>query len=265
MLANYHTHTTFCDGQNSVEENVISAIEQGLSAIGISSHAHIPFSTWSMKETDKYIEEVKRVKEKYKNKIQVYLGTEEDCVLEVNRNDYDYIIGSCHYVVKNGKYYPIDHSPETLEKCVEVFDNDPLAFSNSYYERVVSYLSRRKPDLIGHFDLITKFDEKYNDYFLKNQKYWEIAEKYTLEALKSQSIFEVNTGMITRGYRTTPCPHDRLLYLIKKNGGNVCISADAHKVENLCGKFIETKKLLKDIGFTFTYVLFDNEWKKDYL
>ena len=28
MLSNYHTHTTFCDGKNTAEEVVLSAIEK---------------------------------------------------------------------------------------------------------------------------------------------------------------------------------------------------------------------------------------------
>jgi len=265
MLANYHTHTTFCDGKFSIEENILSAIEQGLSAIGFSGHGYGKHCTYGMKNTSEYIAEIKRLREIYKDKIQIYVGVEEDSDHILNRSDYEYIIGSCHFIKPNQNYYPIDSSIDTFNKCVEVFNGDTLALAEHYYQRFVSYIIKRKPDLIGHFDLITKFDEKHTDYYLTNEKYWKIAEKYTLEALKCQSIFEVNTGMISRGYRTSPCPHDRLLHLIKKNGGNVCLSADAHEIKNLCGHFEETKKLLKDIGFQYAYVLYDNEWKKDYL
>ena len=49
----------------------------------------------------------KEQKEKYKNKIEVYAGVEEDSYCYVNRNDFDYILGSSHYLVKDNQYMPI--------------------------------------------------------------------------------------------------------------------------------------------------------------
>ena len=43
LIANYHTHTTFCDGQNTAEEVVLSAIDKGFSSIGFSGHGTTPF------------------------------------------------------------------------------------------------------------------------------------------------------------------------------------------------------------------------------
>ena len=79
MLANFHTHSTFCDGKNSIEEVVLSAIEKDFDVIGFSGHGYTDFDlTYCMKDVDGYISEVSRIKEKYKNKIEVYLGVEED-------------------------------------------------------------------------------------------------------------------------------------------------------------------------------------------
>ena len=74
-----HTHSSFCDGRNTVEEMVVSAIEQGFEVIGFSGHSYIPGEDyWTMKEkgTDDYKAEVKRVREKYGDKIEILLGLE---------------------------------------------------------------------------------------------------------------------------------------------------------------------------------------------
>ena len=42
MKANYHTHTTWCDGKDSPEAVVLAAIGKGFAAIGFSSHAMLP-------------------------------------------------------------------------------------------------------------------------------------------------------------------------------------------------------------------------------
>ena len=42
MKTNYHTHTIWCDGKNTVEEMILSAMEKGFDAIGFSSHSTYP-------------------------------------------------------------------------------------------------------------------------------------------------------------------------------------------------------------------------------
>ena len=45
LRANAHTHTTFCDGKNSVEEMTLAAIERGFVALGFSMHGWTPYET----------------------------------------------------------------------------------------------------------------------------------------------------------------------------------------------------------------------------
>jgi len=103
MLSNLHTHSLFCDGNNTLEEVTLSAIQKGFQSLGFSGHGYTDFDlTYCMKETPRYIAEVNRLKQKYKNKIQIYLGVEEDGRYLLNRKDFDYIIGSFHYSFVGG-------------------------------------------------------------------------------------------------------------------------------------------------------------------
>ncbi len=177
MLSNFHTHTNFCDGKNTPEEMVISAIEKGFSSLGFSGHGYTPHDTlYCITDTEGYITEIKRLKEKYKKEIQIYLGVEEERFHFQNRKDFDYIIGSSHYFVVGDKFYHVDHSPECFKNCLEIFGGDILALSRNYYENFCDYIVKRKPDIIGHFDLITKFDEQ-NRLLLNNEEYKSLAEK----------------------------------------------------------------------------------------
>ena len=266
MLANYHTHSTFCDGKNTPEEVVLSAIDMGFDAIGFSGHGYTAFDlTYCMKDTKDYFKEINALKEKYKNKIQIYLGVEEDAFYPLNHADYDYTIGSSHYFNIDGTYYPIDSSYECFKKCLKLFGNDIENLANSYYTNFCEYLKKHKPDIIGHFDLITKFDELDDSLFLENKNYLDIAQKFVKEALKNDIIFEVNTGAISRGYRTNPYPHIDLLHTIKKENGKVILSADSHAKDTICSYFEDAKKILKDVGFEYVYVLYDSEFKKDFI
>ncbi len=86
-----------------------------------------------------------------------------------------------------------------------------------------------------------------------------------LEALKTDCFFEVNTGAISRGYRTSPYPSLDLLHTLKNNGGKIVLNSDSHAADTLDCFFAESKKMLKDIGFEYTYMLYNNKFIKDYL
>lgn len=263
MLANYHTHSTFCDGKSTPEEMVLAAMERGFSALGFSGHGYTPFDLHScMSDTRGYISEIKRLKEKYKNKIQIYLGAEEDMHSYVRRDDFDYIIGSSHYLYIKERYYPLDLSYSNVTDCLELFGGDPLAAANAYFAGFCSYIKERKPDIVGHFDLLTKFDEKFEPVFLGKTEYERLAEKYLDSVACDGLIFEVNTGAISRGYRTTPYPADNLLYLLKKRGAGIILSSDCHRAEWIDCGFAEAKARLRDIGFNEAYALYYGEFIK---
>lgn len=249
MLSNYHTHTTFCDGNNTAEEMIVSAIEKGFSHLGFSGHGYTDFDTsYCMTDEKGYIAEITRLREKYKDKIKVYLGTEEDATCLVDRRKYDYIIGSLHYFEINGKYFSADMSYENTLECVSLTGGDAMALAESYYRSFCDYIVKRKPDIIGHFDLITKFDEKYEPLFLGKTEYNRIAERYLKYAVSSGCVFEINTGAISRTYRKTPYPAINLLHILKKENTPVILSSDCHSADGLDYAFNETTELLKDIG-----------------
>lgn len=268
MLSNLHTHTTFCDGKNTVDEIVETAIEKGFRSIGFSGHGFTDFDcTYCMKDTDAYISAVKAAKARFADKIEVYLGVEEDAFYPLpNRQDFDYTIGSSHYFRINGKNYPIDSSPKHFETCVQLFNGDYHALTESYYRSFCEYLLQYRPTIIGHFDLVTKFDELDGSFgLLQDPVYRQTAQTYLLQALKCEAFFEVNTGAMSRGYRTAPYPSTELLHVLKKNGGRLVITADSHQRDTIDHAFSETRALLKDIGFEHVYVLHGGSFQKDTL
>ncbi len=74
MVANFHTHTVFCDGKNTPEEIVLFAIESGFSAIGFSGHGYTAFDLrYCMKDTDGYINCINDLKKNIKIKFRFIL------------------------------------------------------------------------------------------------------------------------------------------------------------------------------------------------
>ena len=258
MLTNYHTHSIFCDGIDTPEEMVLAAIAKGFDALGFSGHGFtLKDSSYCMKDLVGYKQTVLDLKKKYADKIQIYHGVEEDMCHPAFRTDYEYIIGSSHYICKDNAYYAVDSGLDYYKKCVALFGGDAKAMAKSYYEAFVSYILSRKPDIVGHFDLITKYDEMNDNVLLGDREYLDIAAKYMERALDSDCIFEVNTGAIARACRTKPYPCEELLHLMRKRNAKLILSSDCHDSRMLDCKFVETEQLLRDIGFTSVYVLYN--------
>ena len=261
MLFNFHTHTSFCDGKNTAEEMVETAIREGFCSLGFSGHGYTAFDQrYCITDVSGYRAEIIRLKEKYKKDIQIYLGVEEDILGRAERADFDYVIGSSHYYRIGEKLFDVDGSMADTLNALKECGGDPLNLAEIYYSNFTDYILWAKPDIVGHFDLLTKFDEKDTPLFLNNKEYEKIAEKYLTFALKSDCIFELNTGAISRGYRTTPYPAENLLHIMKKNNAKITISSDAHKKENLSFGLSEAKEYLSYMGFKKVYALCDGKF-----
>ena len=262
MLTNYHTHTSFCDGANTPEEIVLYAIDRGFGAIGFSGHGYTEYDLrYCMKDTEGYINEIQRLKQKYSTKIKIYLGVEEDSYSPLpNRNSFDYIIGSCHYFLKDGKHYPFDSTIEHFKNCLDLYNYDISLMAEEYFLHFCEYLKKYRPHMIGHYDYLAKYNEKLGNIIADNEEYRSIALKYTKELANDGFIFEVNTGAISRGINSTPYPCEELLRVIKNSDSGVCLASDSHKLETLDACFKETRALLKDIGFTKIYNFIDGRF-----
>ena len=237
-----HVHTEFCDGHATAEEMVRAAIALGCPKIGFSAHAPMPYGDYPMKREreEDYRAEIARLRAAYREKIEVLCGLEVDLwSYPVARERYDYIIGSCHTLspLVNGARVEVDGPVEALRAAIDRdFGGDPYAAAEDFYASV-SRLGELRPDIIGHLDLIRKynaggalFDELHPRYLA--------AARGAIDALLPLGVpFEVNTGAVARHYRETPYPAAPLLAYILKRGGRVILTGDAHRPENLCFEF----------------------------
>lgn len=236
ILSDFHIHTTFCDGNNTPEEMVVSAIEKGMKRLGFSAHSYTFFDeSYCMTKTEEYKREIGRLKEKYKDKIEILCGIEQDFYSAEPTDGYDYVIGSVHYLKIQERYIPVDNSAKVLKDAVNTyFDGDFYKIADEYYKTVAQI---KNADIIGHFDLITKFNEGFC-LFDENDERYETAYKKALDTLLSQDVyFEINTGAISRGYKTSPYPNQNIVSYIKSKGGKTILSSDAHSIDGLMFEF----------------------------
>lgn len=255
IVSTYHTHSTYSDGKNTLEEMVLAAIECGMPELGFSDHAPmIVESTWGMKEerVQSYINDVLALKEKYKDKIKIYLGIEQDYFSTKADNAYEYILGSVHYVYKNGEYLPVDESAATMKAFVDKhYNGDVYSYCEDYFELVGNIYEKTRCHIIGHFDLVTKFNEQWNAIDINNERYVRAYTKAIEKLLKSPAIFEINTGAISRGYRTGAYPDANMIDLIAKSGKPFVICSDTHNVGSIATNLENERELLEKKGYKY--------------
>ena len=287
----YHVHSQFCDGKNTAEEMVLSAIANGFDSIGFSSHGHVADPSASSDDmslrfdgttlyTDKskqkvrlygfsakgstelfgmkkesvelYRAEVLRLADAYQDKIKIFLGIEQDSFARTGHipNGARYVIGSVHYVEKNGSYISVDYSTDILKEGVSaLFGGDYLAYAEAYYKEVESVYDKTHCDIVGHIDLLTKFNEKECLIDEAHPRYINAALSATESLARRGLIFEINTGAISRGLRTTPYPTEEILRVIREAGGKVTYSSDCHRADNIACGFEDAISLAKRCGF----------------
>ncbi len=254
ILEDFHVHTNLCDGKNSAEEMVRAAIDLKMKRIGFSGHAYTPHDlSYCMSKADmaEYYEQILQLKEKYKSKIEILCGLEMDYFSEKPEFETDYVIGSVHYVKKDGRYIDVDLDEESFKKSVsEFYNGDFYSFSADYFELVGNIISKTNADIIGHFDLVTKFNEGAKLFDTNNPEYMKMAEKAIDKVIVSGKPFEINTGAISKGYRSSAYPELFILKYIKEKGGRVILSSDSHSVDTLCYEFEKYEQIAKEIGFT---------------
>lgn len=250
--SNFHTHTVYSDGDDTVREMIETAINKGFNAIGFSDHSFAKSELdYCMKaeEQRKNYDEIQKLSEEYREKIAVYAGVELDGESERPEYldfEYDFIISSVHEIVRHGVSMPIDASAELQIKLVnELFSSDWEEFAKVYYHALVNHVNRNKTDIVGHFDLITKYS-----LMNENERYIKYAIEAVHEISKTCRTFELNTGAMARGYRTSPYPAGFIIDEIKSCGGRMIITSDCHCREKLDCWFDEAEKLLSTHGFT---------------
>ncbi len=247
-LCDFHTHTLFSDGKNTPEEMVQAAIAMGMTKIGFSDHGYTDFDeSYCIPKNQlcAYKETVAALKEKYKGQIEILCGIEQDVFSDTPTQDYDYVIGSCHYVKVGQTYLSIDYKPEILLEGVNnLFGGDIYSLIESYFEAVSRLADRKDLTLIGHFDLITKFNENGILFDESNPRYVRAWQKAADRLLTLGIPFEINVGAVYQGYRTTPYPSEPIRKYLKQRGATFMLSGDSHKTDALCYQFDKWEKLL---------------------
>lgn len=263
LPSNAHTHSTHSDGKNTLREMVQRALALGMTGLGFTDHSPAPFDPTCLGVLDEaaYQAEVLGLQQEYQHQISILCGIEQDYFAPINRQSYAYIVGSVHYLpLKTGVYYAADGEPAQLRQAVQQqYKGDAMAMVEDFYALSVENVRTYQPEIVGHFDLITKLNPSEHFFDEQSQRYRDIALTALDEVCNLikpyNGIVEINTGGMSRGYRNIPYPAPFLLRHIAQKGVRVMVSSDSHAVETLNYYFEESVQLAADAGLKKLAVL----------
>lgn len=263
-MIDYHLHTPrCCHAEGSPREYLAEAERKGLMEIGFSDHfplgllGYTPRNQVTMEpeELDLYISEIDHLKNnsagvKIKLGIEIdYIpGTEDRLRSILDKYDFDYVIGSIHFLGDWDFTHPV--------------------YANTYKERDIDDIYRKYCDLlgklcrsnlfdlVGHIDVVKKFGYQPENGV---EQYWQ----QMVQILKETgTCFELNTAG-----RDAPVgdfyPDRRLLELASAAGIPVTLGSDAHSPGQVGRFFPEAMELLRSAGYR-ELTVFENRVKSGY-
>jgi histidinol-phosphatase (PHP family) len=249
MLADYHTHTPLClHAEGTPTEYARRALAAGLAELGISDHNPMPefFDDWRMLISDwpRYLEMVTEAREAVPE-MPIRLGLECDFLLgqeawiekQSGMADFDYLIGSVHYI---GPGWEIDN-PKHLSRWRGAVEE----IWGRYWELYEKMVRTRMFDFFAHPDLPKKFGLRPSGDL---RCYYEP----TISALAdTNGVIEISTA----GLRKECCelyPSCEFLEMAFSAGVPIVISSDAHAPGEVGVHFDQALAVARAVGYTST-------------
>lgn len=274
--SNFHSHCTFCDGRSHPEDYIKFALSQHFRAYGFSSHSPLPFETfWNMSISDmpEYINEISRLKEKYKDQIEIYTGLEIDYLDESYNasNPYfqslplDYRISSVHFIsweqpLLEENMTCIDGSYADFAKAVEQrYQNDIQPIVEDFFHSSMQMVELGGFDIVGHMDKIYLNANKHPDFDIEAQWYVKRLEALIDLIAEKELIVEINTKNFQRKQQTFP--HSNLFKLLYKYNVPVMVNSDSHFPDLINTGRTAILKKLKETGYQTTRELVAGKWE----
>ncbi|MDL2233873.1 histidinol-phosphatase [Ruminococcaceae bacterium OttesenSCG-928-L11] len=256
FLSNLHTHTTYSDGKHPPREIVEAALAKGFVSLGFSDHAPSKAEAGfalAQAEVEPYVREFRALREEYAGRIELYWGMEIDALSDFTHPELDYTIGSVHFVTDpaTGRGYVVDYLREMVEEGIRAMGGeDPRPFVERYYRQLCQLAETRRPDILGHMDLLEKNNAEGCLFDSAAPWYLDCCEAAVHRIAKTGVIVEVNTGAISRGYRDIPYPSRAILHMLREHQVPVTLSSDSHQADTLDFWFDNAVDLLRDVGFS---------------
>lgn len=254
ILSNPHTHSTYVDGKNTLDEMAQKAHSLGFVSLGFSEHAEqvIDGSVGLTPEKEaRYIEDVNRLKSEYAGVMRIWRGLERDRLSPSDKTKYEYILAANHYLIsESGAWAAVDGDADKLEAWVNAHAaGNWHRAAAQYFDTYAAYVESIRPDIIAHFDLIAKGNRKRYWFDENHPAYLKAGYSAMDRMIQVCKVMEVNTGGIARSNQPCPYPIAPFLAYWHDIGGEVIPSSDCHRIHQLDAWFEEAPDYIAKAGY----------------
>lgn len=207
VFGDYHTHSIYSDGKITMEESVNQAINIGLKQLAITDHAFNHCHGINKKDFFKIKEEMDKLKEKYKDKIELFFGLEANFISIDGKYDIsDEIYDNLDIVVLG---YHKSFKPKTLKNIFgfylpNVFNKFRLSKKQveKNTQAYIKAISTNKIDILSHLNYagcfvdavkVAECAKKYNTYIELSSKHMELTPKEICAMVKTGVKFVLSS------------------------------------------------------------------------
>ena len=260
MFADYHVHSEYSDDSTYPLEQVIrDAIGMGMDEICITDHvdygikkdwdaggeiAYRGSQPLANVDYPRYMAALRDMQSRYGDRIRIRVGLEFGIQTHtipqfralLTRYPLDFVILSIHQV-ENQEFWTQEFQRGRTQQ----------EYNERYYEELLAVVQQYQGySVLGHLDLITRYDEQGVYPF---ERVRPLVEAILRRVIADGKGIEVNTSSHRYGLTDTT-PSVAILQLYRELGGTILtIGSDSHAPAHLGTHIEEARALLRDLGF----------------
>lgn len=244
VIADIHLHSVYSfDGESTVDDICLSAIEKKLSFIAITDHMEAPEiklgdrSVYGnmVRQITKSVEDATAAGEKYRDKIKVLRGMElgepmhnpkmTEKALDIA--DFDFVLASVHNLRDEEDFYYLDYSAVDIDELLK-----------RYFNELLETAENADFDSLAHLTYPLRYVVKRTGKRPDMDRYSDIIDNIFRALVQREKALEINTSGLFDDIKTT-LPGIDLIKRFKELGGKyVTLGSDSHNRENV-GRGIE--------------------------
>ena len=254
MKIDGHIHSPYCPhgSKDTFISYIEKAIQHAFTKISFTEHAPLPKSFidptpdkdsgMDPKLLPLYLQELRTLKEQYKEQIDIRIGLEVDYIVGYEQETMDFLnefgpllddaILSVHFLQYENEYCCIDFSVEEFLHFSEKLGSVQAVY-DLYYKTVMQSITANlgpfKPTRIGHPTLVHKFQLAHGEKIDDQQQIKDV-----LLALKAANYeLDFNSAGLSKKYCLESYPPVQYLHFVKSIGLRYTFGSDAHTAADL--------------------------------